>query len=381
MPSTTETPDRRSGQKLALLFWAGVGLAPLAALLLVIGSGTGSLRAAVGLVLLSIVLMGLSLALRPRAESVRVELEDTIFDEIDILREDVRADITTAARATHRQFGEKFQYLQDTVEHMRANLDAMRAELHRAQQGVPHHPAAAPHGSVPPPGGRPTAGPGVVRHTETVQVTTRSTIVDPHADDSRRGGRPGSEWGGRSPQPTPRDDHEESWTEQKLRERLAGNGQRDRDRDRDRDLDGEIVVPRERFEGERDGEDRWAGMRSGDRWASVRSDDRGRELRVGERRAAVHSDDSGTEMRIEDRWAAVRREDRRERERDEHRRDEPRRDEPRGRWSGADDDADWDSRDDRDRGYRALPASSDEPSASEWVRGWSQAPEPDRRRY
>jgi hypothetical protein len=172
---------------------------------------------------------------------------------------------------------------------------------------------------------------GVVRHTETVHVTTRQTIVGPH-DDSGRGtvyggghiygarlpDAPAGDWPSAAPpeaaQPSPpatasgprpsaprvrrtAEPAEESWTEQKLRERLgdrAGDTRRPWPFDRDDDPAAD---------------DRWSGMRAGDRWASVRSDEHGSELRMGERRAAMHAAESGTELRIEDRWAAVRREE------------------------------------------------------------------------
>jgi hypothetical protein len=260
----------------------------------------------------------------------------------------------------------------------------------------------------------------MVRHTETVQVTTRHTIVDPHADDGPRVGggtvygAPGFERGRPEtpdfiarPEVAPRsrteprgvgagpvlrgshdrsvDPVEESWTEQRLREQLerrrevAEPVQRDAsDRWPSRESWTERPDTTDRWS-ERAEPDRWAerdddddrrpGLRAGDRWASVRSDDRGRELRVGERRAALHSDESGTELRIEDRWAAVRREDARTgagswRD-DDDRLDEPRAGFP---WRDADRDpprvrdADWresDRGDRADRGDRRAITGSD----------------------
>ncbi|NUT32262.1 MAG: hypothetical protein HOV79_04210, partial [Hamadaea sp.] len=141
MPASTDSPERHSARLPAGLLWAGVGVAPLAALALLIGSGERSLRAAIGLALLAVVLIGLSIVLRPAPDSVKVELEDTIYDEIDVVREDVRNDITTAARATHRAFAERFQHLQETVEQLRATVDALRGELARQEAA---HGASAP---------------------------------------------------------------------------------------------------------------------------------------------------------------------------------------------------------------------------------------------
>ena len=113
----------RGGRLLTAVFWAGVCLAPLAALLLLLGHG-GALRVAAVLALLSVVLIGVSITLR--REVVRDEVEDVLFDEVDMLRQDVRADITTAARATHRAFGEKLQVLYENIEGMRGQLDALQ---------------------------------------------------------------------------------------------------------------------------------------------------------------------------------------------------------------------------------------------------------------
>lgn len=388
--------ERRGGRRLTVLFWAGVGVAPLAALLLLFVDGDGSLRVATVLALLSVILIGLSVALRKDPEVMRGELEDALLDEIDALRDDVRHDIVTAARATHRQLSEKIHHLHESVETVRgelgparlgyAHVEAAPAAVHGAAAGAGHGgPAGLPAGSGDRSAGMgraripaPVVGGGVVRHTETVQVTTRHTIVDPHGQGQSGRGTVygGTVYGGRDADPAPAGRHgrsaewsepaEESWTEQRLRERfLAARASENRTDSRDRHGEarddrvrsgpsglaedragegrarpgdgagreawerwGDARSP-ERDEPSRGGrrsraydrddddpgdDERWSGMRAGDRWASVRTDDRGRELRMGERRAAVHSDESGTEMRIEDRWTSVRR------------------DEPRPRW-------------------------------------------------
>src|SRR3954462_2641845 len=118
MPASPDSAERPSAKLLPALLWAGVAVAPLAALALVLGSGERSLRIAIGLALLAVVLIGLSIVLRPTVESVKVDLEDTLYDEVDVVREDMRNDIATAARATHRSFGEKFEQLQGMVEQL-----------------------------------------------------------------------------------------------------------------------------------------------------------------------------------------------------------------------------------------------------------------------
>jgi hypothetical protein len=417
MPSSSDTPDRHSGKLLPALLWAGVGVAPLAALALVVGSGEGSLRVAVGLALLAVVLIGLSIALRPTVESVKADLQDTLYDEVDVVREGVRNDIASAARTTHRSFGEKFEQL-------RGQLEAVRAEVARQGNGpAPHSPTGAGLGGPPRTTG--SVPPGVVRHTETVQVTTRSTIVDPHAEESppargpawsgadgghRRSGE--NVYGSRPepaqshpaqshparPQPAQsysaqsysapsysEPPHEESWTEQQLRKRFAD------------------AEPAPSDSGTPDDADRWSGLRSGDRWASVRADERGRELRMGERRTSMHSDESGAEVRFEDRWATIRR-DSRDSSADDRRwppeaglglpRDAARADDRGGygashHESGRDsrngrgDDRDWNAREGGwENRQRALPSASEEPPASDFFKNWSNdsAPEPERRR-
>ncbi|HET8661147.1 MAG TPA: hypothetical protein VFM55_19390 [Micromonosporaceae bacterium] len=409
MPATQAQQARRGGRPLTVLFWSGVGLFPLAALLLLFADGDGSLRGGAVLALLSVIMIGLSVALRKDPDSVRVELEDALLDEVDAVRDDVRNDIATAARATHRQFSEKLHHLHESVEALRAEVDAVRLGYEHVNAapsgargpatGVVHHASAADHPAGP---GRssgmgraripaPVVGGGVVRHTETVQVTTRQTIVDPHAEGQSGRGTVyggGTVYGARSTETAPAGRHggsaaewnepvEESWTEQRLRERfLAARAEEGRAGSRDRSGEGRQGDARygdgrdgrdwldddhtrrgdgrsrdddspDRWDGwlgtralergessrgegrrsrsyDRDDDDpgmdeRWSGMRAGDRWAAVRTDDRGRELRMGERRAALHSDESGTEVRIEDRWASVRRDELRPRRDDEAR--------------------------------------------------------------
>lgn len=381
MPASPDSPDRPRGKLLPALLWAGVGVAPLAALALVLGSGERSLRIAIGLALLSVVLIGLSVVLRPTVEAVKVDLEDALYDEVDAIRDGMRNDIATAARATHRSFGEKFEHLQGMVEQLRGQLEAIRVEMARQGGGgpTPHGAMGGGLGGPPRPNGAVPGG--VVRHTETVQVTTRSTIVDPHSEEPPAGrspwsgadaGRRGATVYGSRPEPAP--SYEESWTEQQLRKRFA-----------DAEAARADASPAP-------DEDRWSGVRSGDRWASVRSDDRGRELRMGERRTSMHSDESGNEVRYEDRWASVRHDTRGVREAPDDRRWPP---QPRDSVYGGPygdggrdsrsarewDDRDWNA---RETGWenrpRALPSTSDEPSASEWVNRWSNSPEPERRR-
>ncbi|MDG4773444.1 hypothetical protein [Solwaraspora sp. WMMD792] len=249
-PEAEEEPRRTVPLK--WLTWGGLGLAPLAALLLLLGDGDGSLRLAMVIAIASVVLIGLSITLRGGVETMRADMEDALVEEMDVLREDVRNDISTAVRATHRAFGEKMQVVQDDVEALRGQLDVVRAEIARSEPareqlggdraGYDRFDQAAPASAVPAavPASGPTGaagyggqynggqygssgqygsggqagrasvpavsgtvlprqqGPnGVVRQPETVQVSTRQ-VVDPRADDEPAGTvYGGTRYGGR----------------------------------------------------------------------------------------------------------------------------------------------------------------------------------------
>ena len=69
MPASVAPADKSTPTLLTVLFWVGVGLAPLAALILLIADGNGSLRFGAVLAILAVVLIGLSIALRPASFS------------------------------------------------------------------------------------------------------------------------------------------------------------------------------------------------------------------------------------------------------------------------------------------------------------------------
>ncbi|WBB66052.1 hypothetical protein [Micromonospora sp. WMMD812] len=298
---------------------------------------------------------------------------------------------------------------------------AQSAAYGAAQPGV-YGAAARPaeHDGRPDPAHRQV---GMVRHTETVHVTTRHTIVDggpaepsggrygggyagswsPSADERPWGAGRSDErsWAGAGAGSGP---EERSWSgyagqDERARsgdERQWGaqSGPRDESgRDGQRDDRGWAGRRDERWSGageqqgwsdqpgtgesgwsapaDRTGQDQdrparpddtgeyWAQLRAGDRWASVRDDENGRELRVGERRAEVHADATGTEYRMADRWASVRREESR-RDREEPRRDY---DEPRREYDA--------SRREYDEPRREYGRGGDEG----WRGGWAEPEE------
>ncbi|MFK3981684.1 hypothetical protein ACI2K4_15055 [Micromonospora sp. NPDC050397] len=492
MPAGDDTEQPRRRQLLTTLFRVGLGLAALAALMLLFGGSNGLLRMAGVLTVLAVVSIGLSITLRGDVQTVRPGAEGSL-DEIERLRRSLREEVAGAARATHQSLGGQLQAMQQNIEALRHQLDAVRLDGSsgrgnpgagpvdgaghtsvpgRASAAVPDfrggapaaHPAdagravpghrrepvrpeayagqdgyagrdayagqdgyaarsasyeagpqqpepyrsgpydgsgqygagrfsgaapgpahaggerggragGAPAGGAAPP--RPHLGGGVVRHTETVKVTTRQTIVGPPGGDGGAGHEYGNGYGGGSEygnaygganvyggrgyvgdahhgpgdaypadtgRPTGdayggRGEREAEWSERPGRRRRAtgpGDGPENpwpRERPRAEERGAGRYDPAEPDDAGSDDDPRWSG-RSGDRWASVRTDERGSELRMGERRAAVRADESGTEMRVEDRWASMRRDEprreqawREDSQREQAWREEPRREE------------------------------------------------------
>ncbi|MDO3703707.1 hypothetical protein Q3W71_18745 [Micromonospora sp. C28SCA-DRY-2] len=428
MPAPVAPADKRNPPLLTALFWIGVALAPVAALILLVADGNGPLRFAAVLAILAVVLIGLSIALR--ADGGGHGGTEELLDEIEQLRRELRGEIVAAAQRGNQAL-DQAQRAQEAVAGLRRRLDASSAALagdDPAGAGRARVPAAEPadepaagrgrvpdeaaagRGRVPEepaprwgqperddeearrpqpasrygsPGGvygggeRPSAGVygasrpaepdpraeagarplGVVRHTETVHVTTRHTIVDgaagvPGDSGTRYGGgyagrwAPGGEersWGGAEPDSRSwsgygdRDD-DRGWSAQRderdrsgQREDRGWSDRRDEpgwsDQRDDRGWAGGHARGGSAADGgaepgwrepagrgrspqpdeDVEGGEYWSQLRAGDRWAAVRDDEHGREVRVGERRAEVLADAGGTEYRVADRWASARR--------------------------------------------------------------------------
>jgi hypothetical protein len=107
---------RGGGRRLAWLFWSGVGLAPLAALLLAVGQGTGPLRAAAVLAILAVIFIGLSVVFREDPADIREDLTDQIRREVDLVR---------------RELGVVHRVLEGQL---RRELDSVRGELELARR-------------------------------------------------------------------------------------------------------------------------------------------------------------------------------------------------------------------------------------------------------
>ncbi|MFC8846398.1 MULTISPECIES: hypothetical protein [unclassified Micromonospora] len=461
MPAPVAATDSRDSRLLSVLFWIGVALAPVAALILLIADGNGPLRFAAVLALLAVVLIGLSIALRADGDGGYGEAEE-LRDEIDRLRRELRGEIVAAAQRGNQAL-DASQRAQEQVGALRRRIDAAAAGIaadpdppaaqpagagrarvavaetydagrpadaeeapagrflpparpddapsgHRPQP-APRHGADGPprqgvhgadgparpgvHGADGPPrqgvhGGDRPAQPGVygasvrpaepgtrapqpaapdpaprpvgmVRHTETVHVTTRHTVVDgpdpaaggyggygdrwspaPQERPWAGGQRPATgepedrRWAGRAdpsarvrgteahrhPEPAdPEPFDDRAWARQQAFPDEPAQAAR-------HEPWGAAVQPEPwgaaaqydargaagRYEVDRApgyppgpaASGQWSEAEAGDRWAEVRDDDRGREVRVGERRATAHADATGTGYRVEDRWAAVR---------------------------------------------------------------------------
>ncbi|MFI7303063.1 hypothetical protein ACIBM8_07620 [Micromonospora aurantiaca] len=248
MPASVAPADKSTPTLLTVLFWVGVGLAPLAALILLIADGNGSLRFGAVLAILAVVLIGLSIALRPDGAPGGVASEE-MREELAQLRRELRAEIVAAAQRGNQAL-DQARRAEEVAGAVRHRLDAAAAGLASAPvsasaspsasaperpsgaarvpvAGTPDvgraHPAgrdedeparAGRHDSEPAratarpdrqasgvygaarvsePMPRPETRPvGVVHHTETVHVTTRHTIVGGgEPAGSRYGGFPG----------------------------------------------------------------------------------------------------------------------------------------------------------------------------------------------
>jgi hypothetical protein len=179
-PTGLTAPDRADlrSRLLSAQFWVGIALAPIAALLLIFG---GTAAAAV-LAIIAVVVLALSVIMRGNHWADSVSTNVVAVNELAALREDVRADITTAARATHRALTAKVTALEQSIEAMQREIDAARSVAIEARDADnrPEIRRSSPMPSLVPSPRRPVTAvgsvPGVVRHTET--VVTHSMYVD-----------------------------------------------------------------------------------------------------------------------------------------------------------------------------------------------------------
>jgi len=136
-PSGGHPQEARRGKLLQGLFWGGMALAPLAVLILLFGQSTGTLRVAVTLAVITIVMLAVSIAMRPSVEMLRVDIEHRVLDEVERVRVRAREETTTAARNTHRALTEKIQGLAESVDDLRHQLDEVQASGVLVQHQAP----------------------------------------------------------------------------------------------------------------------------------------------------------------------------------------------------------------------------------------------------
>src|SRR5687768_3201988 len=92
-PMPDQDPAPGHSERLLLgLIWAGVVLAPMAAIVVLLGSSTGSVRFAVLLVVISVVLIGTSVLLRNDPRLHRRDVEDRVAEEVAALRRELRSE-------------------------------------------------------------------------------------------------------------------------------------------------------------------------------------------------------------------------------------------------------------------------------------------------
>ncbi|WP_433283659.1 hypothetical protein [Micromonospora sp. CA-244673] len=127
MPASVAPAEKRSPQLLTVLFWIGVALAPLAALILLVADGNGPLRFGAVLAILAVVLIGLSVALRAESGGRAAGAEE-LRDEIEQLRRELRGEIVAAAQRGNQAL-DQAQRTQESVAAMRRRLDAAAAGI------------------------------------------------------------------------------------------------------------------------------------------------------------------------------------------------------------------------------------------------------------
>lgn len=119
MPVPAVTDDTRNSRLPTALFRVGVACAPVAALILLIADSNGLLRVAAVLAILAVVLIGLSIALRPDGGARAGELRG----EIERLRHELHGEIVAAAQRGNQAL-DQTQRTQEAVVALGRRLDA-----------------------------------------------------------------------------------------------------------------------------------------------------------------------------------------------------------------------------------------------------------------
>ncbi|WP_018222240.1 hypothetical protein [Salinispora pacifica] len=208
MPVPAVTDDPRNPRLSTALFRAGVACAPVAALLVLVADSNGPLRIAAVLALLAVVLIGLSIALRPDGGARVGELRG----EIERLRHELHGEIVAAAQRGNQAL-DQTQRTQEAVVALGRRLDAGAAapagpggaQRVRAPVDAPAGRAAVPvadrwdehegdrnrAGESQPPGHFPGGGHSAAGAAGAYAAFRPST--GEHGADDRFAGQPGTE--------------------------------------------------------------------------------------------------------------------------------------------------------------------------------------------
>jgi hypothetical protein len=182
MSDDRDSQPGQSARLLRALIWVGVGLAPVAAVVAMLGGSANSVRFAVVLVAVCVVLIGSSILIRSDPVLLGIDAEDRVGQETDALRTELRAEFAAAARATHH----RVQSLQEEVGRLRGAPAPARPE-----PGLSTGARAAAAAVVPTPGratgdrsasapgratgDRPASTPGRVTGDRSVSAPGRAT--------------------------------------------------------------------------------------------------------------------------------------------------------------------------------------------------------------
>ncbi|TDC82339.1 hypothetical protein E1193_12220, partial [Micromonospora sp. KC606] len=180
--------NQRHPQLLNVLFWIGVAIAPVAALILLVADGNGPLRFAAVLAIMAVVLIGLSIALRGDSGGQAHGAE--LLDELEQLRRELRSEIVAAAQRGNQAL-DQAQRVENQVNAMRRRLDAAAAGI-AAAAGLTglEEPAGTGRARVPAPEPHDDPQGGRRRAVEEPATWNRSAV---DRDDEPTGSRYGAE--------------------------------------------------------------------------------------------------------------------------------------------------------------------------------------------
>ncbi|GGL03173.1 hypothetical protein [Mangrovihabitans endophyticus] len=99
MPET-EPDQGHSARLLRGLLWAGVGLAPIGAVVVLVGGSESAMRFAVLLVAVCVVLIGAAMLIRHDPVLLSIDVEDRVAERVEELRDELREDLAAELRSS-----------------------------------------------------------------------------------------------------------------------------------------------------------------------------------------------------------------------------------------------------------------------------------------